>query len=393
MGSAFSLLLEALKENFCPINGCFCPIKDFIFEPTTNERLLNSDSLNTSSMKKIVEVVLHLLFWFLMLVGFPYSGYLSMLKSGYDPGPFVDFWLASGPLNLNPPIPVLLAGFYLLYFVTSYGLQRKWTFRAGVYLLWSLLILIPTGMVLLGTEDFVCHYVMEIYYFIVMSTMGLLAGALKGGILRMVGLSEKRLLKKRQLESENALLLLKAQLNPHFLFNSLNNIDILIEESPRIASEYLKKLSDILRYVLYETKGDETTLKREIEQITHYIELQKIRTANASYVDFDVLGPVGDQRIVPMIFLPFVENAFKFSTNKLKEHAIAIRFEVSPTEVEMTCRNYYEEQRLRVIRNEGLGIETIRQRLKLLYPGKHRLTIEKEEHWFTVTLNIALGWS
>lgn len=174
------------------------------------------------------------------------------------------------------------------------------------------------------------------------------------------------------------------------MFNSLNNIDILIEESPKVASEYLKKLSDILRYVLYETKEDETTLGREVEQIRNYIELQRIRTANTTFVDFEVEGDVGEQKIVPMIFLPFIENAFKFSKNKFKEHAIVVRFEVTKETVHMQCKNYYETHHLNVIKNEGLGIETIRKRLKLLYPGKHDLEILDAENWFNVSLKINL---
>lgn len=342
-------------------------------------------------MKKIVEVVLHLIFWFLILVMMPYTGYMAMMKNGYPQElSFYEFWISHEPINTNPPLVVLLLSFYILYFITSYGLHQKKVFRAFVYLGWSLLITIPMGMILLGTHDYVVNYVFDTYYFIIFSTTGIFAAEVKGIILWLLDISEKRALQKRQLESENALLLLKAQLNPHFLFNSLNNIDILIEESPKIASDYLKKLSDILRYVLYETKEDETTLAREIEQISNYIELQKIRTANASYVDFEVDGMAGDQKIVPMIFLPFIENAFKFSKNKSVEHAIVIRFEVAKDFVRMHCKNYYEVNHLNVIKNEGLGIETIRQRLNLLYPRKHVLTIEELDNWFTVSLKIKL---
>jgi len=342
-------------------------------------------------MKKIVEIVLHLIFWFLFLVMMPYTGYMTMMKNGYPQElHFYEFWISHEPIKTSPPLVVLLLCFYILYFITSYGLHQKKTVRAFIYLGWSILITIPMGMVHLGTQDYVVYHVFATYYFIILSTAGIFAAVIKGIILWVVSISEKRALQKRQLESENALLLLKAQLNPHFLFNSLNNIDILIEESPKIASDYLKKLSDILRYVLYETNEDETTLKREIEQISNYIELQKIRTANASYVDFEVLGAVGDQKIVPMIFLPFIENAFKFSKNKSVEHAIVIRFEVDKKTVQMDCKNYYEVHYLNVIKNEGLGIETIRQRLNLLYPRKHVLTIEALENWFTVSLKIKL---
>ena len=342
-------------------------------------------------MKKIVEIVSHLIPWFVILFVFPYMSYLSMIRSGNYPWvPFNDFWGYFIPMASIPFLIVLIVCFYVLYSITSYTLHQKQTFRTFLYLGWSILITIPMVMVLIGTQDYVLHYVFPTYYLIITSTAGIFAAVIKGIILWLLDISEKRALQKRQLESENALLLLKAQLNPHFLFNSLNNIDILIEESPKIASDYLKKLSDILRYVLYETNEDETTLAREIEQIRNYIELQKIRTSNASYVDFEVTGEVDDQKIVPMIFLPFIENAFKFSKNKSVEHAIVIRFEVTKDSVRMHCKNYYEVHHLNVIKNEGLGIETIRQRLNLLYPGKHLLEISDAENWFTISLKIKL---
>jgi len=292
----------------------------------------------------------------------------------------------------NQPVTYLLhlfsylASFYIIYLIVAGSLNKKLIVRYFVYLACSILI----GIIfLLWVKGIIIHVLFTSGIVIAISG-GLFAAIAKGIILWLLHISEKRALQKRQLESENALLLLKAQLNPHFLFNSLNNIDILIEESPKIASDYLKKLSDILRYVLYETKEDVTTLAKEIDQIKNYIELQKIRTANASYVDFEIKGEISDQKIVPMIFLPFIENAFKFSKNKSVEHAIVIRFEVDNDTVLMHCKNYFEVKNLHIIKNEGLGIETIRQRLKLLYPRKHNLDIEELENWFTVSLKIKL---
>jgi len=198
---------------------------------------------------------------------------------------------------------------------------------------------------------------------------------------------------KSDLEKEKLttqLELIKSKINPHFLFNSLNNIDILIEETPNIASEYLKKLSDILRYVLYETKEVETELANEITQIKSYIELQKIRTNNSRYVNFTIKGELKEQKIAPMIFLPFIENAFKHSKNKTIDNAIDIEFVINEDKIKMVCENYYEGNQLEIIKTEGLGIETIQQRLNLVYPNNHELIIDKTEHWFIVTLSIIL---
>ena len=185
-------------------------------------------------------------------------------------------------------------------------------------------------------------------------------------------------------------MLLKAQLNPHFLFNSLNNIDVLMEESVPKASDYLKKLSDILRYVLYDTKEDVTTLSKELEQIENYIALQKIRTSNTEFVRYEVEGNVGEQPIAPMLFLPFVENAFKFSKNKTIENGVQIRFEVQPDSVRMQCKNRFEQETIVLQKSEGLGIETIRKRLELLYFKHYLLSIESSDGWFTVDLSIPL---
>ncbi len=225
---------------------------------------------------------------------------------------------------------------------------------------------------------------------IIILFFGILGGAVKFFVLSRNSFVDALEFNKNHLESKNALLLLQAQLNPHFLFNSLNNIDILVEENPKTASDYLKKLSDILRYVLYETKEDETGLSKELEQIKSYIELQKIRTDNPHYVNFTITGELNDQKIAPMIFIPFIENAFKHCKNKTIENAIIIKFELGKDKVKMLCRNYFEENRLEIIKNEGLGIETIKQRLNLLYPKNHTLMIDKTDNWFNVSLSIDL---
>lgn len=149
-------------------------------------------------------------------------------------------------------------------------------------------------------------------------------------------------------------------------------------------------MSDILRYVLYETQEVETELAREVSQIQSYIELQKIRTDNPNYASFNIKGELSNQKIAPMLFIPFIENAFKHSKNKAINNAINIEFEITGKMVKMICKNYFEPKQLEVIKNEGLGNETIKQRLNLLYPHNHELIIDNKEHWFTVKLSIKI---
>lgn len=197
---------------------------------------------------------------------------------------------------------------------------------------------------------------------------------------------------KEQLEKQNVatnLELLKAKINPHFLFNTLNNIDVLIEKDAATASVYLKKLSDILRFTLYESPSDTIRLKKELDYITQYIDLQKIRTSNANFVMFDFSGADGNKHIAPMLFIPFIENAFKYSTNKKIDNGIAIIVATTANTITFNCSNIYDGNE-QITAEGGLGLTIMKERLQLLYPGKHQLEINKTAERFTVNLIITL---
>jgi two-component system, LytTR family, sensor kinase len=196
----------------------------------------------------------------------------------------------------------------------------------------------------------------------------------------------KEQLVQKNLQSELALL--KAQINPHFLFNTINNIDVLIEKDPKAASKYLKQLSEIMRFMLYETSSDLIPLTTELEYITKYIELQKIRTSNERFVALTISGENKNLMIAPAVFIPFIENAFKHSTNKKIEDAIKISIEISGNDISFTCRNNFDNSKSFTQEKSGLGIDLIKQRLHLLYNQKHQLDIMITEDQFEVILKI-----
>ncbi|MEO0734771.1 MAG: histidine kinase, partial [Bacteroidota bacterium] len=149
-----------------------------------------------------------------------------------------------------------------------------------------------------------------------------------------VRIKEELLARNREME----LALVKARLDPHFLFNTLNNIDVLILKDPAEASAYLNRLSDIMRFMLYETQDTTIPLRRELDYIEQYVALQRIRTANANYVELTVSGDPGGHEVAPLVFIPFIENAFKHSPNK-KKAAIQIDVQVSAEAVHFRCAN------------------------------------------------------
>lgn len=195
-------------------------------------------------------------------------------------------------------------------------------------------------------------------------------------------------LQKGMIQSQ--LELLKSKLNPHFLFNTLNNIDILIQDEPQKASDYLKKLSEILRFMLYETDTEHIPLSNEIEHIRKYIDLQKIRTSNNDFVDIQIAGDSCNKYIAPMIIVHFIENAFKYATNKKITNAISVKFEITDKSVSFMCKNHMDSVDLATKEKSGIGIQLIKQRLDLIYQKDYSLNIVEKDNWYIVNLDIKL---
>lgn len=215
---------------------------------------------------------------------------------------------------------------------------------------------------------------------------GIIATMIKGFITWYKEIKLKEDLKKKNYEME--LNLIKSQVNPHFLFNTLNNIDVLIDKDQMKASDYIKKLSDILRFMLYETKTEKIPVTQELTYIEKYIDLQNLRTVNPAFVNFSIKGNPGNRMSEPMLFIPFIENAFKHSFNKKEIHGIRISFDFKEDSIHFTCSNNYSENQSNNQKESGLGFGLIEKRLALLYPGRHQLAIQKANGRYTVNLTI-----
>jgi sensor histidine kinase YesM len=218
---------------------------------------------------------------------------------------------------------------------------------------------------------------------------GVIALSIKGFATWVSEIRLKELLKEKNYEMEMALV--KSQLDPHLLFNTINNIDALILKDAVKASNYLNKLSGIMRFILYETKTDMILLHKEVEYLEKYIALQKIRTANLHYVNFSVTGVMGNKLIAPMVFIPFVENAFKHTNNKKIENAITIEIFINDDNIRLVCANKFEPGTKIQQPDSGLGNELIKKRLELLYKGKHSLRVDKTNELYTIDLMIPNG--
>jgi len=191
---------------------------------------------------------------------------------------------------------------------------------------------------------------------------------------------------EEQLKTE--LHFLKAQINPHFLFNTLNSLYILALKKSDNAPEAILKLSDIMRYVLTESSETLVPLDREINYINQYIELQQLRLTKKVNVQFEVKGNTESYLISPLLFITFVENAFQYGVSTDIESPILILLEVVENNLHFNVINSV----VRASKHEstGIGIENSRRKLELLYPNAYSLTITNQNAIFTVDLNINL---
>ncbi|MES2809039.1 MAG: histidine kinase [Bacteroidota bacterium] len=200
-------------------------------------------------------------------------------------------------------------------------------------------------------------------------------------------LTEQRMVKAEAEKANAELSFLKAQINPHFLFNTLNNIYALSVTGSEHTSASIMKLSNIMRYVTDEVEEDFVSLQHEWDCINDYIDLQRLRLGKKTKLNFELSGPIGYQRIAPLILMTFIENVFKYGISKHEATRIDIKLIVDPNKLTFFCQNDVVDNGAKSNRT-GIGIKNTRQRLNHIYPGKHKLDINTNNNLFTVNLEI-----
>ena len=204
--------------------------------------------------------------------------------------------------------------------------------------------------------------------------------------------SKKQLAEKEKELIHNELKALKAQVNPHLLFNSLNSIYALALKKSDQAPEVILKLSSVLRYMIYESNEQGVELKKEIIFIRDYIDLQKLRTKNPDSVKLNITGDIKDQKIAPLILIVFIENAFKHGVKgDTVNQFIRINIKVTDSEIQFFSENnigHVDETEQHEYK--GLGLENVKRRLELLYNENHDLKLSKTSDSFIVELKVLL---
>lgn len=183
---------------------------------------------------------------------------------------------------------------------------------------------------------------------------------------------------------------LKAQINPHFLFNTLNSIYATAIDTSPATADMVEKLSVLMRYSLTDTQQDLVPLEDEIAYIENYIELQRVRLDKNVGIKFTCTGDPSDHMIAPMLLISFIENAFKHGVNAEQKSKIKINISIVENEVHLQVLNRKVSIQTYLDQPGGLGIENTRKRLRLIYPSRHLLNIRETEKDFNVSLHIQL---
>jgi LytS/YehU family sensor histidine kinase len=191
---------------------------------------------------------------------------------------------------------------------------------------------------------------------------------------------------QEKIKLQNELNLLKTQVNPHFLFNTLNNIDSLIKHDPKAASKAIIMLSEMMRYMLYETEKEFVTLEHEKKYLEDLISLHRLRHESPETIQFKYSILNNDQEIRPFLFLPFVENALKYATRKENKPLVDIYLLDDGTQLNFICTNYFDPNNKP--NTGGIGVRNVCQRLKAYYKGLYELNIEKKSDLYRVRLNL-----
>jgi two-component system LytT family sensor kinase len=281
-----------------------------------------------------------------------------------------------------------------LWLVPAYLAQKKIVvFIALVFLLVNVVTF--AGYTILQ----LVHHVFDrtplhLFYRLRMHISGVLAMSVAAGfgiVFRIVTgwfdeMQNARILEEEKLRSE--LMLLKAQVNPHFLFNTLNNIDSLIHTDQPRASEALIKLSSLLRYVIYDAIKDKVPLRMELEHIEGYIDLQRLRYSRNNSILFEITGDPDGKIIAPVLFLPFIENAFKHTTSEGIARGLEVRFNLHEDSIDFYCSNYLTQSENKGI--GGFGLENIMKRLEIQYPGHYTLQTGSSEDKYITRLTLLI---
>lgn len=349
-----------------------------------DKKVLLPFSSRTVSLKY---VLIHSAYWILITGFFIYEKKYLIYKAS------MPYFLACviGRVGLL----IIIAYLNLQYFLPKYLLKKRYL----VY--FSAVILSVIGYLIVQSlfDYYLYGYVMgplrnsdlieslSYNFFSTLWYLGLML-ALK---LNIDWYGQQLIIQKITVEKLNAEVdFLRAQVNPHFLFNILNNLYALTLKKSELAPDVVLKLSEMMEYMLYDSTDDKVLLEKEITYLNNYIELERLRFSGEADISMEVEGVFAGQEIAPLLLLPLVENAFKHGLSTQTEKGwLTVKISVAGSALSVEIENARSETGSSKSKG-GIGLVNLRKRLELLYPSRHELTLENKKDTFLATLLIDL---
>jgi hypothetical protein len=329
--------------------------------------------------------VYHTLFWLALIP------LMLLLPSQQEVG-WLMRWLA---FMVNGLLYGLIVYFNLLYLIPRY-LSGKRFARYSLLLILSVLLLTPIRVFILfilmeGYPEVQADLkVSQVWYFLITFFVVGMSTVMKVFSEWVRYQRDRQELVTKNMQSE--LKFLKSQINPHFLFNTLNSLYALTIKKDDRAPEIVIKLSEMLRYMLYESNAARVSLEKEINYIKNYLELEQLRQGGEADIQFHLKGEVNHQSIAPLMFIPFLENAFKHGLNhQMGKGFVHATLEVQDQKVHLLIENSKPEHiPLQPQKSGGIGMVNVRRRLDLIYPDRHRLLVENNPKTYKVDMRLEL---
>jgi two-component system LytT family sensor kinase len=288
---------------------------------------------------------------------------------------------------------ILLVGlFYLNAYVLIPVLLYRKRYGQYVFSMLGLLLLFLCLSYLFDSFFIANHLRMRLPWFIIIIFFLFIAAFSSIYRIAIDHVKAERLSKEKENENlKTELSFLRSQISPHFMFNVLNNMVSLARKRSDQLEPSLIRLSGMMRYMLYETDAEKVGLKKELDYLKSYVELQQQRFADSLQVAFNVQADNLEHEIEPMLLIPFIENAFKHGTGLIEQPQITISITVKEGSLLMEVRNRINNNTTEIKdKTAGIGLNNVKRRLSLLYGSNHHLLLMNEDNWYTVLLQLKL---
>ncbi|MFZ6012002.1 MAG: sensor histidine kinase [Bacteroidota bacterium] len=300
---------------------------------------------------------------------------------------------------------LLITGLYAVfnaaaYYTTAYYLFPKYFYKRRYGLFFGTFTVL---VLLLSTILAICIYFLfrkyspevdaDIFgvFQLALMSVGTMVGLMCGVKLLVEKIRSDNVAKKLEQDRlESELQYLKAQVNPHFLFNAINSVYFLIKKDPHRAAETLIKLSDLLRFQLYDCSGEKIAIEKELDYLKNFIALEKVRKGEKVKVEMNANGNLSGFQVAPFLMIPFLENAFKYVSNSnATENLIKVTFHREENRFTADFQNTTDN----IIKHDvgGIGLKNVKRRLELIYPGKHQLQIQDRPGLYSVSLSLEIA--